>query len=99
MNRAERISSTLRNALHTDVVALIDNSHLHAGHAGARDGRGHFQVRIVSSEFAGLRTLQRHQLVYRSLAQLMQTDIHALSIAALTPQEAQEIQPESTPER
>lgn len=98
MNRAERISSTLRNALHTDVVELIDNSHLHAGHAGARDGRGHFQVRIVSSEFAGLRTLQRHQLVYRSLAQLMQTDIHALSIAALTPQEAQEIQPESTPE-
>lgn len=98
MNRAERISSTLRNALHTDVVELIDNSHLHAGHAGARDGRGHFQVRIVSSEFAGLRTLQRHQLVYRSLAQLMQTDIHALSIAALTPQEAQETQPESTPE-
>lgn len=88
MNRAERISTRLRSALHTDAVELIDDSHLHAGHAGARDGRGHFRVRIVSREFAGLRTLQRHQLVYRSLADLMQTDIHALSIEAKTPEEA-----------
>lgn len=88
MNRSERISGQLRSALHTDAVELIDDSHLHAGHAGARDGRGHFRVRVVSDEFAGLRTLQRHQLVYRSLADLMQTDIHALSIEALTPQEA-----------
>lgn len=87
MNRAERISAQLRGALHAQVVELIDDSHLHAGHAGARDGRGHFRVRIVSSEFEGLRTLQRHQLVYRSLADLMQTDIHALSIAAFTPAE------------
>ena len=88
MNRAERISNRLRSALHTDAVELIDDSHLHAGHAGARDGRGHFRVRVVSAEFAGLRTLQRHQLVYRSLGELMQTDIHALSITALTPDEA-----------
>lgn len=88
MNRAERISTRLRSALHTDDVELIDDSHLHAGHAGARDGRGHFRVRVVSRDFAGLRTLQRHQLVYRSLDDLMQTDIHALSIAALTPEEA-----------
>ena len=85
--RAERIVSELRNALHTDQVELIDDSHLHAGHAGARDGRGHFRVRVVSPDFAGLRTLQRHQLVYRSLGALMQTDIHALSITALTPDE------------
>jgi BolA protein len=87
-SRVERIVATLREALHTDRVELIDESHLHAGHAGARDGRGHFRVRVVSSDFAGLRTLQRHQLVYRSLGELMQTDIHALSITALTPEEA-----------
>lgn len=87
-SRAERIVGELRNALHTDQVELIDDSHLHAGHAGARDGRGHFRVRVVSADFAGLRTLQRHQLVYRSLGAMMQTDIHALSITALTPDEA-----------
>lgn len=87
-SRAERIVNELRRALHTDQVELIDDSHLHAGHAGARDGRGHFRVRVVSPDFTGLRTLQRHQLVYRSLGELMQTDIHALSIAALTPDEA-----------
>lgn len=86
--RAQRIVGELQQALHTDQVELIDDSHLHAGHAGARDGRGHFRVRVVSADFAGLRTLQRHQLVYRSLGELMQTDIHALSITALTPDEA-----------
>ena len=86
--RAERIVDELRKALHTEQVELIDDSHLHAGHAGAKDGKGHFRVRVVSAEFDGLRTLQRHQLVYRSLGELMQTDIHALSITALTPDEA-----------
>lgn len=87
-SRADRIVGELRQALHTEQVELIDDSHLHAGHAGARDGRGHFRVRVVSADFAGLRTLQRHQMVYRSLGELMQTDIHALSIVALTPDEA-----------
>jgi BolA protein len=87
VNRADRISSQLRSALHTDVVELIDDSHLHAGHAGAREGKGHFRVRIVSNDFAGLRPLQRHQLVYRSLGELMSSEIHALSITALTPAE------------
>jgi len=86
--RAERIVQALRSKLQPKDVALIDDSHLHAGHAGARDGRGHFRVRIVAQQFAGLRSLQRHQLVYRSLGELMQTDIHALSIEALTPEEA-----------
>ena len=86
--RAERIVGELRRALHTEQVELIDDSHLHAGHAGARDGRGHFRVRVISPDFTGLRTLQRHQLVYRSLGEMMQTDIHALSITALTPDEA-----------
>jgi BolA protein len=86
--RAERIRSELQRELHADSIELIDDSHLHAGHAGARDGRGHFRVRIISPDFAGLRPLQRHQLVYRCLGPLMQTDIHALSITALTPDEA-----------
>ena len=88
MNRVERICAQLRTALHTDMLEIIDDSHLHAGHAGASDGKGHFRVRIVSEDFQGLRTVQRHQLVYRSLADLMQTDIHALGISALTPAEA-----------
>lgn len=85
--RFELIRSRLQEALHGAQIELIDDSHLHAGHAGARDGRGHFRVRIVSDDFRGLRTLQRHQLVYRSLEDLMQTDIHALSIVAQTPEE------------
>lgn len=88
MTRAERIVDELRKALHTEQVELIDDSHLHAGHAGAKEGKGHFRVRVVSADFDGLRTLQRHQLVYRSLGELMQAEIHALSITALTPDEA-----------
>jgi BolA protein len=87
-SRAERIESLLKASFAPVSLNLIDDSHLHAGHAGARDGRGHFRVRIVAQQFAGLRPLQRHQLVYRSLGELMQTDIHALSIEALTPEEA-----------
>jgi BolA family transcriptional regulator, general stress-responsive regulator len=87
-SRMERIRAALAEALPTTAVELIDDSHRHAGHAGARDGRGHFRLRIVSAAFAGLRPLQRHQLVYRALDELMRTDIHALSITALTPEEA-----------
>ncbi len=86
--RMERIVAALRLTLKTDRIELTDDSHRHAGHAGARDGRGHFLVRVVSDEFEGLRALQRHQLVYRALGSLMQTDIHALNITALTPAEA-----------
>lgn len=88
VTRSDRIIAALRSTLQPHDLALIDDSHLHAGHAGARDGRGHFRVRIVSPQFAGLRPLQRHQLVYRSLGELMRTDIHALNIEALTPEEA-----------
>jgi BolA family transcriptional regulator, general stress-responsive regulator len=87
-NRPEQIRARLVEQLHANAVEVIDDSHLHAGHAGARDGRGHFRVRVVSPGFAGLRPLQRHQLVYKALGDMMQTDIHALSIAAFTPDEA-----------
>lgn len=68
-------------------LELRDDSAKHAGHAGARDGRGHFAVRIVSARFEGLSPIKRHQAVYAALAELMQTDIHALAIEARTPAE------------
>jgi len=66
---------------------IRDESHLHAGHAGAAAGGGHFRLRIVSSRFAGLNRLARHRLVYDRLADLMPSQIHALAIQALTPEE------------
>lgn len=97
MDRVERIRAQLRAALHTDEIEIVDDSHLHAGHAGARDGKGHFRVRVVSDDFQGLRTVQRHQLVYRSLSALMQTDIHALGISALTRAEASQARSTNSP--
>jgi BolA family transcriptional regulator, general stress-responsive regulator len=86
--RPERIRLQLVQALQPDELEIVDDSHLHAGHAGARDGKGHFSVRVVASAFKGLRPMARHQLVYRAVAELMHTDIHALSIVALAPDEA-----------
>ena len=75
-------------ALQPSALELVDDSHHHAGHEGARDGRGHFSVDIVSPVFAGLAPLARHRRVYVALGDQMQTDIHALSIRARTPAEA-----------
>jgi BolA protein len=80
--RAERIRAALA-ALNPVEVELIDESHKHIGHAGARDGRGHFALRIVSDAFAGLGSVARHRKIYTALGELMQTDIHALSIVAV----------------
>lgn len=87
--RYDMICARLSTALTPVSLELEDESHLHAGHAGAEGGRGHYRVHIVSARFAGLRPIARHQLVYRSLGELMQTDIHALSITAQTPDEVQ----------
>jgi BolA protein len=87
--RVDKIRAQLTTALAPKELEVIDDSHLHAGHAGARDGRGHYTVRIVSPRFAGLRPIARHQLVYQAVSGMMHTDIHALSIVALTPDEAQ----------
>ncbi len=65
-----------------------DDSHRHVGHEGARDGRGHFTVEIVSDAFAGLAPLARHRRVYAALGGMMETDIHALQIRARTGVEA-----------
>jgi BolA protein len=84
--RLERLNERLQTL---DPVSLevIDDSHRHAGHAGAADGRGHFTVIVVSHRFAGLTRLRRHRLVYDVVGDLMATDIHALSIHALAPGE------------
>ncbi|GHB93386.1 BolA family protein [Thermomonas carbonis] len=86
--RVERIRDLLASALAPQALTVTDDSHKHAGHAGARDGQGHFGVDIVSSAFAGKLPLARHRLVYAALGDMMQTDIHALSIRARTPDEA-----------
>ncbi|WP_297798747.1 BolA family protein [Arenimonas sp. GDDSR-1] len=86
-DRVSRIRSAL-DALDPSSLDIRDDSHKHAGHAGARDGRGHFSVRIVSARFEGLLPLKRHRLVYDMLGPLMETDIHAVAIQARTPAEA-----------
>lgn len=68
-------------------LLIKDQSQLHAGHAGARDGKGHFDVTIVSTAFDGVNRLQRHRMVYDALSQLIETDIHALRIKAYAPSE------------
>lgn len=85
--RIETIRSRLVAALAPDALDIEDESHRHAGHAGARDGRGHFRVRIVSAAFEGRNAIARHRAVYAALGDLMQTDIHALAIDARTPEE------------
>ena len=84
----ERIRSRLEAALAPTECELGDDSALHAGHAGAASGGGHYSLRIVSERFEGLRLVMRHRLVYDSLRDLMPTEIHALAITALTPSEA-----------
>jgi BolA protein len=85
--RVERIRNELTSALAPVELDIEDESHRHAGHAGARDGRGHFRVRIVSAAFEGKSALARHRAVYAALGDLMQTDIHALAIDARAPEE------------
>lgn len=88
VERVEAIRTALEAALAPVQLEIRDDSHRHAGHEGAKDGRGHFHVEIVSEAFAGLAPLARHRAVYAALGSLMQTDIHALSMRARTPAEA-----------
>ena len=83
---ASAIETALRDALQPSRIEVQDDSHLHAGHAGAREGR-HFTVRITSSRFAGCSRVARHRLVYDALRLLMPAGIHALAIEARAPDE------------
>lgn len=92
-NRVAEIEQRLRAALAPQHLVIEDESAQHAGHAGAREGGGHYDVTIVADQFAGKSLLQRHRLVYDALGETMRKDIHALSIHALTPDEARTTNP------
>ena len=85
MNTAERIATTLRRALAATEVTVEDESALHAGHAGAASGGGHFRVTVFSSQFEGKSLVARHRMVYGALAGEMRHAIHALALTTLTP--------------
>ena len=84
---AAEIERALRAALAPEALEVVDDSHRHVGHAGAREGR-HFSVAITSTRFQGLSRIARHRLVYDALHDLMPRGIHALAIDARTPQSA-----------
>lgn len=81
--RVEQMRQRLLAAIPDADIIIEDESHKHAGHAGAATGLGHFNLQIQSAAFDGLRTIQRHRLIYSALGDLMTTDIHALRITAL----------------
>ena len=86
--RCKRIEETLSATFAPSRLRVRDQSHLHAGHAGAQSGKGHFAVDIISGSFAGLSPIARHRRIFDALEEMMETDIHALSIKAQTPEES-----------
>jgi BolA protein len=89
MDRRAHIEERIRESLAASHVEVIDESHLHAGHAGAASGGGHFRVVIVSERFAGVGRVARQRLVYAALEREMGSEIHALSMQTFTPEEWQ----------
>lgn len=83
--RIEKIRQRLTDTLTPESLEIEDESHLHVGHAGAKDGKGHFRVTLVSAHFMGIAPIKRHKLVYEAVGDLMETDIHALRIDARPP--------------
>ena len=86
-SRVDLIRERLTATLNPSSLDIVDESHKHVGHAGARSGGGHFDVTIVSDQFAGKSLIERHRLVYSALGDAMNKEIHALSIKAYTPEE------------
>lgn len=85
---SEQIRKRLTESMHPEMIEVQDNSQAHAEHSGMQQsGGGHYHVRIVARDFAGKTQVQRHQLVYRALGEMMKNQIHALGIDALTPEE------------
>ncbi|QWD61027.1 BolA family transcriptional regulator [Polynucleobacter sp. MWH-UH35A] len=87
----ERIAAfeeDLRKAFQVVDLLVEDESHLHTGHAGAASGGGHFKLKIIAPEFKGLSLVARHRAVYAALNRHIPKEIHALTIIALTPDEA-----------
>jgi BolA family transcriptional regulator, general stress-responsive regulator len=90
MNRIEQMRGLLATLQPTQ-IEIIDDSHKHAGHEGARSGGGHYTLYIVSTRFDGKPTLARHRMIYSALGEMMKHDIHALNIQAYTPQQLQSV--------
>jgi len=89
MRVASAMRTRLQAALRPERIELVDDSHRHAGHAGARpEGESHFRLTVVAEAFAGKGRIERQRMVFAALGDLMRTDIHALSVTALTPEEA-----------
>jgi len=86
-SRSELLRERLTQSFDPTELLIKDQSQLHIGHQGARDGKSHFDVTIVSTAFSGLSRIQRHQMVYDAVGSLFETDIHALRIRAHTPAE------------
>jgi BolA protein len=93
---AHEVHARLAAALPGARIEVIDESHLHAGHAGARGGAGHFRVRVIDEAFTGLRTVARHRLVYDAVRDWMPHRVHALAIEARSPAEATRPSEDST---
>lgn len=85
--RVATIEQMLQQALAPTSLQVKDQSHLHAGHAGAKEGKGHFEVNIVSETFQGMNRIGRHRMIYDALGAFMDSDIHALKINAFSPAE------------
>lgn len=85
--RIDTIKARLTEALAPQTLEIVDESHKHAGHAGARSGGGHFFATIVSPAFSGKTALQRHRMVYEALGELMNREIHAFSMSCRAPEE------------
>ncbi len=91
MTNQERITAfqaSLQRQLQPTQLVIDDESHLHAGHAGAAGGAGHFRITITAQAFTGLNSVARHRLVYGALKEFMPHEIHALAIHALAPNES-----------
>ena len=84
-NRVERIRTRLEQVFSPNELEVFDESHLHEGHVGAKDGKGHYRVYIVSEQFVRTRPLERHRMVFKALGEMMKKDIHALSVVAQPP--------------
>lgn len=86
MDRIEKMERRLA-VLNPVKLEIVDDSHRHAGHAGARSGGGHYLLQIISADFSGKSKMARHRMIYSALAEMMERDIHALTIDAKTPGE------------
>ena len=86
-NPLDPIETALTKALSPTHMEIVDESHLHAGHAGAAGGGGHFRALLVSQRFEGLSRMARQRLVYQAVAPWMGEQIHAFSMRTYTPEE------------